>query len=309
MSTRKSWIRTVALGLGLVACGELPSIHNPTLPGPSATPGERPDLLATDTTGAVTFVGAGDIAGCSTVYRDEVTAKLILQISGTSGTVFTLGDNAYPNGSGEDYSNCYDSSWGEFKSRTRPTPGNHEYQTTGAAGYFQYYGSLAGPCCRGFYTYKLGKWRIYSLNSEARLDKQLSWLSNHLATYPARCVLAYWHKPLYSAGPHGPNPEMYGTYKALYDAGAEVVLTGHDHSYQRFAPMDADGREQDDGIRQFVVGTGGSPPTDFPNPAPNLEVRHKVRGVMQLSLADGTYSWKFLSQWGKTLDSGTETCH
>ena len=307
MSTRNSWIRTLTLGLSLAACEEVPSIHNPPdPPGSTTTPVKGADLLASDTAGAVTFVGAGDIAGCSTIYHDETTAKLISKIS---GTVFTLGDNAYQDGSSEEYSTCYDPSWGQFKSRTRPAPGNHEYQTSGAAGYFGYYGSRAGPCCRGFYTYKLGQWRIYSLNSEGNLSRQLSWLTSHLANYPARCVLAYWHRPLYSAGPHGSNPEMYDAFKALYQDGAEVVLTGHDHSYQRFAPMDADGRTQSDGVRQFVVGTGGSPPTDFPNSAPNLEVRYKKLGVLQLSLSNGAYSWKFLSAWGRTLDSGSGTCH
>lgn len=308
MSTRKSWIPTLTLGLSLAACGEVPSINNPPAsPAPATTtPDERGAVHAIDTAEAVNFVGAGDIAGCSTIYQDEATAKLILKIS---GTVYTLGDNAYPDGSSKDFSSCYNSSWGQFKSRTRPAPGNHEYQTSGAAGYFGYFGSLAGPCCRGFYSYKLGKWRIYSLNSEGNFSRQLSWLTSHLASYPARCVLAYWHRPLYSTGPHGSSTQMYDAFKALYQGGAEIVLTGHDHSYQRFAPMDADGQEQSAGVRQFVVGTGGSPLTDFPNSAPNLEARHKARGVLQLTLSDGAYSWKFLSIWGRTVDSGSGTCH
>ena len=284
-------IRTLTIGLSLAACVEEPS-------SPS-----RPASLAPS---SVTFVGAGDIAGCSSSYRDEATARLILNIG---GTVYTLGDNAYPDGTSNDFSACYSPSWGHFKSRTRPAPGNHDYRTSGAAGYFGYFGSLAGPCCRGYYTYTRGSWRIYSLNSERNLSRQLYWLTSHLANHPTRCVLAYWHRPRYSTGPHGSSTRMYDAFKALYQAGAEVVLAGHDHNYQRFAPMDADGEEQRAGVREFVVGTGGAPLYNFPTSAPNLEVRHRARGVLQLTLSDGAYGWKFLSISGSTLDSGTGMCH
>jgi hypothetical protein len=309
LTTRKSWIWTLTLGLILTACSEEQSTtpNPPTSQDPPfAALGGRADGPALSVAGAVTFVGAGDIAGCSASYRDEATAGLLRSIS---GTVYTLGDNAYPDGTRDNFSSCYSPSWGQFKSRTRPAPGNHDYKTSGAAGYFGYFGSSAGPCCRGYYTYTLGSWRIYSLNSERNLSSQLSWLTSHLANHPARCVLAYWHRPRYSAGPHGSSTRMYDAFNALYRAGAELVLTGHDHNYQRFAPMDAGGQKRSAGVREFVVGTGGAPLYGFPNSAPNLEARYKAWGALQLTLADGAYSWKFLSISGNTLDSGSGTCH
>ena len=240
-----------ALGLPLASCAEEVSTPN-SLPW-RAPPPSAPEASTTATT--VTLVGAGDIAGCRPAYRDEATAELILKIS---GTVFTVGDNVYSDGTAGQFTNCYSPSWGQFKSRTRPAPGNHDYLTGGATGYFGYFGSLGGPCCRGYYSYRLGSWRIYSLNSETNLSVQLAWLRSHLADHPARCVLAYWHHPLYSAGTIIPgSTRMYPAFKALYQAGAELVLTGHTHNYQRFAPMDADGNKRSAGVREFVVGTAG----------------------------------------------------
>jgi hypothetical protein len=307
MITLRNRIPTFVLGLLLPACADEGTTSNsPTSPGRhSATPAGTiadPEVSTT----AVTFVGAGDIAGCASPYHDEATATLLRNIS---GTVFTTGDNVYRDGTPYQFKNCYNPSWGQFKSRTRPSPGNHDYNTSGAAGYFGYFGTLAGPCCRGYYTYMLGGWRIYSLNSETNLSSQLTWLKGHLVNHPAECVLAYWHWPLYSTGPHGSSTRMYGTFKALYRAGAELVLTGHDHNYQRFAPMDADGHSTGVGVRQFVVGTGGAPLADFPNSAPNLERRSKAWGVLKLILSKGAYQWEFISTTGSTLDSGRGTCH
>jgi hypothetical protein len=274
-------------------------MEQPSTPNSSASQGKL-------STTAVTFVGAGDIAACAPTYGDEATAELIRDIG---GTVFTLGDNVYRDGTSGQFKHCYGPSWGQFKARTRPSPGNHDYNTSGATGYFGYFGSLAGPCCRGYYTYRLGAWRIYSLNSEANLSSQLSWLKSHLANHPTQCVLAYWHWPLYSTGPMGSSRRMYGAFKALHHAGAELVLTGHDHNYQRFAPMDADGHKTSAGVREFVVGTGGAPLADFPNSAPNIEKRHKGWGVLNLTLSDGAYDWQFISTSGRMVDSGSGTCH
>jgi hypothetical protein len=295
MTTLRTRMLAFALGLILTACADEAA---PTKPSFRSSQSAAP---------AVTFVGAGDIAGCaSPYYHDEATAELIKKIN---GTVFTAGDLTYPDGTPDQYRNCYHPSWGQFRSRTRPSPGNHDYETRGAAGYFGYFGTLAGPCCRGYYTYVLGGWRIYSLNSEMNLISQLAWLKEHLASHPAACVLAYWHKPLYSAGTMGPSTQMYGVFKALYRAGAELVLTGHDHNYQRFAPMDADAHRTGTGVRQFVVGTGGAHLADFPRSAPNLESRAKTWGVLKLTLMERSYGWDFISTAGKILDSGTGTCH
>jgi len=294
-SPRMSWTAIVALGAMAAACEGQPSTAS------------RSPLPSEAGVGAVTFVGAGDIAGCAPNYGDEATAALIRDID---GTVFTLGDNVYKEGTAGQFTRCYDASWGLFKARTRPAPGNHDYLTEGAAGYFGYFGALAGPCCRGYYTYRLGSWRIYSLNSEMDRGPQLDWLKRHLAAHPARCVLAYWHWPLYSTGFIGSSTRMYGAYKALYRAGAELVLTGHDHNYQRFAPMDADGNLKAGGVREFVVGTGGAPNlSDFPNTAPNLEQRYTGWGVLKLTLSDGAYAWEFISVADGVVDSGSGTCH
>jgi acid phosphatase type 7 len=296
MTTRlTSWSTMLTLGVMASACAEQPST-----PSANGSP-------AAASAPAVTFVGAGDIAGCALNYGDEATAELIRDID---GTVFTLGDNVYKEGTPGQFKHCYDPSWGQFKARTRPAPGNHDYLTQGAAGYFGYFGDLAGPCCRGYYTYRLGSWRIYSLNSETDRSAQLAWLKGHLANHPAQCVLAYWHWPLFSTGFIGSSTRMYGAFKALYRAGAEVVLAGHDHNYQRFAPMDADGNLRSNGVREFVVGTGGGPNlSDFPNSAANQEVRYKGWGVLKLTLSEGTYAWEFISVSDGVVDSGSGACH
>ena len=242
--TLKKWSSMLPLGLMASACVEQP-----------LTPSPSPSQTEASIT-AVTFIGAGDIAGCAPQYGDEATAELIRDID---GTVFTLGDNVYRFGTRGQFNHCYDPSWGQFKARTRPAPGNHDYLTEGAAGYFGYFGARAGPCCLGYYTYRLGSWRIYSLNSETDRSTQLAWLKNHLANHPARCVLAYWHWPLYSTGFIGSSTRMYGAFKALYQAGAELVLSGHDHNYQRFAPMDADGNRRERGGARVRGGHGRSP--------------------------------------------------
>jgi calcineurin-like phosphoesterase family protein len=294
-STLKKWSSMLTLGLMASACAEQPF-----------TPSPSPSQTEASIT-AVTFIGAGDIAGCALQYGDEATAELIRDID---GTVFTLGDNVYRFGTPGQFNRCYDPSWGQFKARTRPAPGNHDYLTEGAAGYFGYFGARAGPCCRGYYTYRLGNWRIYSLNSETDRSTQLAWLKNHLANHPAQCVLAYWHWPLYSTGFIGSSTRMYGAFKALYQAGAELVLSGHDHNYQRFAPMDADGNRRSAGVREFVVGTGGAPNlSDFPNSAPNLQKRYKGWGVLKLTLSEGAYQWEFISVSDGVVDSGSGTCH
>ncbi len=310
MLTLNHWLSSVTLSLALVACSEEPSTN------PSAAPATTPNTAADTAAGEAEFatsgtpavlIAAGDIAGCTSSYRDEATAKLV---QGISGTVITLGDNAYPDGTSSNYRNCYSPTWGQFKARTRPSPGNHDYHVSGAAAYFNYFGKLAGPCCRGYYFYTLGTWRIYSLNSEANRTAQLAWLKSDLTRNPAKCVLAYWHQPLYNGGRHPPSKRMYEAFAALYRAGAEVVLNGHDHNYQRFAPMNADGARRTNGVRQFVAGTGGATLYNFERSAPNLQVKYNgTRGVLRLKLYDGSYSWKFIPTLGTFSDAGSGTCH
>lgn len=257
------------------------------------------------------LVGAGDIASCAS-SGDEATAKLLDDIP---GTVFTAGDIAYENGSPQDFANCYAPSWGRHKSRTRPAPGNHEYFTLGASGYFGYFGSAAGDPSKGYYSYELGGWHIIALNSNLRVDPgspQEQWLRQDLADHRTRCTLAYWHHPRFSSGSdHGDDPRMQPLWQALYDYGAEIVISAHDHIYERFAPQTPSGAlDLSNGIREFIVGTGGSNRDQIGMPRPNSEVRSgSAWGVLQLSLFADRYEWRFVPVAGKTFtDSGSGSC-
>lgn len=255
---------------------------------------------------AATLVGAGDIARCS-ANRDEATARLVRRIS---GTVFTTGDNAYPNGTAGQFRRCYDPSWGAFLRRTRPSPGNHDYDTPGAAGYFGYFGDHAGPGTRGYYAYNRGAWRIYSLNSERMGTRQLDWLEADLAAHPSRCSMAYWHHPRFSSGYHGNDRRVRAFWARLYRAGVEIVVNGHDHDYERFAPMRPDGSRSWKGIREFVVGTGGTGLRPFEAIKPHSLARQaRVHGVLKLVLGESGYRWRFISVDGSWSDRGSATCH
>lgn len=256
------------------------------------------------------LVGAGDIADCSS-SGDEATAALLDSIP---GTVFTTGDNAYSDGTAAEFSSCYDPSWGRHKARTRPTPGNHDYHTSGASGYFGYFGSAAGDPSEGYYSYTLGAWHVIALNSNISRgpgSAQIQWLNAELAASGATCTVAYFHHPRFSSGSHQ-NGSSQGTFwDELYAAGADVVLVGHDHDYERFAPQDPNGiADPTNGIRQFVVGTGGRSLRSFGTIQPNSEFRYgSEHGVLKLSLYSGGYDWEFISTDGTVRDSGSDTCH
>ena len=259
----------------------------------------------------VVFVGAGDIADCSN-NNDEATAQLLDAIP---GLVFTAGDNAYENGADSDYANCYQPTWGRHKTRTRPSPGNHEYNTSGAAGYFNYFGASAGPAGRGYYSYDLGDWHIISLNSSVSMSvgsAQEQWLRADLVASTKQCTLAYWHHPRFSSGSHGSSTASQPLWQALYDANADVVIVGHDHNYQRFAPQTPNGAADPvRGIRQFVAGMGGRSHYTFGTPIANTEAYNTdTDGVLKLTLSSGSYSWEFVSVAGGTFtDSGRGSCH
>jgi hypothetical protein len=260
----------------------------------------------TNSASDVTFVGAGDISMCSNDY-DKQTAELLDNIP---GTVFTTGDNAYSDGTQEQYMNCYGPTWGSQKERTKPVPGNHEYHTQEAGPYFQYFDHIPS-----YYAYNLGSWRIYALNSEIDVTDngdQIKWVQQDLAAHPNKCVLAYWHTPRWSSGVrHGSNPNMQILWKTFYDAGAELVLNGHEHNYERFMPMNADGLADPHGLREFVVGTGGGTPYPFGSPLPTSEVRETpVYGVLKLTLRSDSYDWQFIPTADSTFtDSGSTQCH
>jgi len=276
----------------------------------------------------VTLVGAGDIAGCD-FKADRKTARLVGKIP---GTVFTLGDNAYPDGTRQQFRDCYDPTWGNYKKRTRPAVGNHEYYTSGAKPifdpfgssgakpYFDYFGWRAGKPTRGYYSYDRGTWHILALNSnckevggcEGRSD-QGRWLRRDLDHHRARCTLAYFHHPLYASGRDKDSSQVKPFWHILYNHHADVILNGHAHRYERFARITPSGkRSSARGIRQFIVGTGGAP-GDFQKGPDEPRVQAKkvgAPGVLKLELGSGFYRWKFVSVAGRNYtDSGRARCH
>jgi len=256
-------------------------------------------------------VGAGDIALCGSPGA-EATARLLDRIA---GDVFTAGDNAYPDGSPNDFKDCYEPTWGRHKNRTHSTPGNHDYHQPNATAYFNYFPGSAGPDGLGYYSYNVGSWTVFALNSEinARIGStQYQWLRGELtATASSPCTVAIWHRPLFTSGPNLDNPQMRDVFRLLYDFKADIVINGHDHFYERFAPQDADGRaDAARGIRQFIVGTGGvfpfySPVTVKPN---SQIIRNQEYGVLKLTVSDTSYAWEFITPGG-VRDSGTGACH
>jgi len=275
-------------------------------------------------TSAVTLVGAGDIASCDST-GDTATAKLLGSIS---GTVFTAGDNAYKEGTRYQFNNCYDPTWGRVKARTKPSVGNHEYRTSGASGYFNYFGAAAGEPGKGYYSYNRGAWHIVALNSECKYwatgfkdgpsrcssQKQadmIAWLKADLAANPTACTLAYFHQPRFSSGYGGNALETRPIWNALYAAHADVVLSGHDHIYERFARQSPSGAlDTSRGIRQFTVGTGGVNHGGIGTIKANSQVRNTTAyGVLKLRLHSTSYSWRFVPVAGKTFtDSGSNFC-
>jgi hypothetical protein len=267
------------------------------------------------------LVGAGDIASCKNPEGSRATAKLIEQIP---GTVFAAGDLAYEKGSAEDFKNCYDPAWGRFKERTKPALGNHEYVEPTASAYFQYWGAQAGPVGKGYYSYDLGDWHIVALNTNcdakdlggcAAGSPQETWLKEDLAKHPKGCIAAYGHHALFSSGvlkKHAVHPELKQVWEDLYAAHADLVLAGHEHSYERFAPQDPEGKaDPANGIREIVVGTGGRNHDPFGFTTPNSEIRDwETFGVLKLTLSPGKYTWEFIAEEGKTFhDTGSGVCH
>src|SRR5262245_49913728 len=312
--------RSVALGcLGAMAISVLFAQCNrsPTQPSPTPqqpVPGPTPSPPFPQTQGPAIFVGAGDIAIAS--GHDDATARLIDQIG---GDVFTLGDDAYPNGSPENF-RVFDRTWGRFAGFIHPAPGNHEYMTPGASGYFGYFGPAAGPSGLGYYGFDLGAWHLISLNSNYEFgvgveagSPQAVWLQGDLAQHSNKCTLAYWHHPLMSSGQNGDYRGMRAIFDILYNANADVVLNGHDHLYERFGPQAGDGRpDPARGIRQFIVGTGGvNADYRFVTTKPNSEARITGQnGVLKLTLLADSYQWEFVTTPnGAVADSGTGQCH
>lgn len=296
--------------------GRAPGTH-PTKkpkPTPAATATPAPTALPTSTPAAVTLVGAADIASCSS-SGDEATANLL---DGIAGTVFTAGDNAYDSGTSTEFTNCYDPTWGRHKARTRPAAGNHEYNTAGATGYYGYFGAAAGDPTKGYYAYDLGAWRIYVLNSNCSVvacaagSTQELWLRGDLAANPRACAAAVWHHPRFSDGTHGNSTSVQAFWQALYDANADLVISGHDHDYQRWAPQTASGAlDSARGIVEFVAGMGGRSHYAFTRTSANRVAGNDTSyGVLRLDLAPSSYTFAFVPVAGQSYsDSGSGTCH
>lgn len=257
------------------------------------------------------LIGAGDIADCNS-SGDEATALILDSLQ---GLVYTAGDNAYPTGSALDFSNCYEPTWGRHRARTRPAVGNHEYMTPGAGPYFSYFGKAAGDSGAGYYSYDRGAWHIVVLNSLQDVrpgSPQEQWLRADLLAHPSKCALAYFHYPLFSSGPHGSISSMKPLWDALYDANADVIISAHDHVYERFAPQNPEGAADGlRGIREFVVGTGGRSLYAFSDIQANSEVRSNTTyGVLKLTLHLSSYDWEFIPvRGGAFTDYGHTACH
>jgi len=257
------------------------------------------------------LVGAGDIASCGS-EGDELTANLLDNID---GVVFTAGDTSQADGTPQFWQECYEPSWGRHKARTRPAIGNHEYQgVPSPKAYYDYFGENAGPPMLGYYSYNLGSWHIIVLNSMLPIGKgtpQEQWLRADLAANPTACTLAIWHHPIYSSGRYGYTTRMRQAWNLLYAAGADVVINGDAHHYERFAPMDPRGRiDREHGIRQFIVGTGGGYLTPLGKAWPATEARqNEAWGVLKMTLGNGGYSWEFIPVVGRSYtDSGSAAC-
>lgn len=330
--TRSSLIVGAAflVGIGCAACtgrvgGGAPtetptSPPEPTstvpLPAASATPEPTASPTSTAEPTPAVLIAVGDIASCD-AQGDEAVAELVAD---RPGTLAVLGDTVYPAGSAEQFQDCYNPAWGPFKDRTRPSVGNHEYLTPGASGYFDYFGPAAGPAGLGYYSYDLGAWHIAVLNSNCwevggcgREAPQALWLAADLRDHPAECTLAYWHDPRFSSGRHGGSDLVGAYWDLLYQAGADIVLSGHDHDYERFAPQGPQGQaDPEHGMREFVVGTGGFSHYPFPGkPIANSEARDSTSfGVLVLKLFPDRYDWEFVPIAGKSFtDSGSSACH
>jgi calcineurin-like phosphoesterase family protein len=285
-------------------------------PLPSASAGaSAPPAPTPSPAGDPVLVGAGDIASCD-LDGDEATARLL---DGIPGTVFTAGDNAYENGAAGEFTDCYGPSWGRHKARTRPAVGNHEYQTPDAAGYTGYFGAAAtNTDGKTWYSYELGTWHVIVLDSNCAAaggcdagSEQGRWLAADLAGSTARCTVAIWHHPRFSSGEHGNDRAVAPFWQALYAAGADVVINGHDHDYERFAPQNPDGvGDPERGIREFVVGTGGAAIRRFTQDAANSQLRVALtHGVIKLTLHSGMYQWSWVPTSGLVSDSGSQLCH
>jgi calcineurin-like phosphoesterase family protein len=315
---RKARVLLLA-SLAATSCGGTPTQPAPS-PTPIAGPSADPDPI---------IAAAGDIAcgtgtGRGTPCRQMETSELLVQ--SRPAAVLSLGDNQYESGEFADYQRFYDVSWGRLKAITRPAPGNHDYATTAARGYFDYFAGVGrltsevtGDRNEGWYSFDVGTWHLIALNSNCASvggcganSRQMAWLRQDLQRSRANCTLAYWHHPRFGSGQSRDDRTYQPFWEALYEFGVDVVLVGHEHSYERFAPQTPTGQlDRTRGIREFVVGTGGHSFQPQGDPLNNSEIRNNSTfGVLRMRLRPTSYEWKFEGIPGSTFtDTGGDTCH
>jgi hypothetical protein len=294
----------VQLAPGQPTPGAIPLAPPPPPPLPPPAPGRAPVAVV-----------AGDIADAGGAARG--TAHVVQSIN--PDVVLTAGDNAYPDGSLDEYKRFYEPTWGAFKEKTRPSPGNHEYKMPGASGYFDYFngvGNASGPAGapgEGYYSFDIGSWHMVALNNYVGMaagSAEEQWLRGDLAATTKPCIAAYWHAPRWTSGPHTGDAKTGALVDELYAAHADLLLTGHNHQYERFGLQNPAGGADPQGIREFVVGTGGAHPYPFGAPQPNSEVRNDTsHGVLELTLHANSYDWDFRPSVGTFTDAGTTACH
>lgn len=305
-----------------------------------------PARVAVADPGDPVIAAAGDIAcdpgasafnggnGTATKCHMKATSEILQNLLTTSSLqrILPLGDEQYPCGDLQAYTESYGATWGQgnLMAITSPVPGDHDYLTpvgdrggpdcpaTPGAGYYSYFGSAAGDPAEGYYSFDLGGWHIIALNSVCRniggcgrTSPEYQFLQADLAANPTMCTLAYWHHPLFASSPSGGSKSVARFWDLLYAAGAEIVLNGHHHFYERFAPQTPTQQPSPTGIREFVVGTGGQHLAKFGAVQPNSEVRDdSAFGVLTLTLHATSYDWRFVAEAGKAFsDSGTANCH
>ena len=297
-----------------------------TTPAPADAPAELVAL-----TGASVLIGTGDIARCDG-NGDELTARIVDSVLRADSAakvhdeVFTLGDNAYPDGSARDYRECFGRSWGDstrlIMRNIRPTPGNHEHLSNMAAPYYEYFGKAAGSPRKGYYGYDIGEWRAIALNSEIVVNsaftnderkEQEDWLKKEIADNPKKCVLAYWHHPRFSSGWHGTELRLMPIWQILYEGGVDLILNGHEHNYERYLPQDPMGVvDSAKGMTQIIVGTGGGDLRGFGSSTPGKNSAYQIQGhfgVLKITLGAEEWQSVFIDTNGRTWDAVGGRCH
>lgn len=310
---------------------QAPSAALPTLmlrPLPTATPTilpsptSSPTRTISPTSTPAVLVGAGDIATCGDIPESQGDEKTVAIIESVlreypHAAVFTAGDNAYGEGTRAQFKNCFGPTWGKFKDRIHPAIGNHEYLTDQGAPYFEYFGEAAGAPGEGFYSYDLGDWHILVMNSNCDYiacgpnSRQVAWMTEDLKANPTQCSLAVWHHPRFSSGLAGDSGIINPFWRTAIDLGVDVIVSGHDHDYERFDPMDALGNADPNGARLFVVGAGGGELRGWGEIKPNSVVRYNGdHGVISFVLYPNRYEWTFHPAEDLALtDSGSADCH